>query len=263
MLFNFLACAPSFSNLKSTKDYRQKKAQEGGFPHVKTELLNRILASREDEGKKETSSSETINFVALIPMGGQSDPFDNEDGGLPMIRHDGGGTLKKYEATKLAHNEELIHELVLRRMREQINVETISKMGQTQLKLYIKSIAEDAVAHFKSLKGMLSPKLIQNYVNAALEMVRENKSGATSAQKPGKDTNSLAIDDRPVANYEANEMILVKDYEFNMKQAKELRTLVVDLGHQIFNAKKEKAYFDDKVRLVFRRLLTGVAQPSA
>lgn len=186
-------------------------------------------------------------------MGGNPDPFADDEGGLPVIRREGDGTLKKYEATKLAHNEELIHELVLRRMREQINIDTISRMGQTQLKLYIKSIAEDAVAHFKSLKGMLSPKLIQNYVQAALEMVRENKSG-NNAPRAGKESNGWAIEDRPVANYEANEMILVRDFEFNMKQAKELRTLVADLGHQIFNAKKEKAYFDDRVRNKFEKV---------
>jgi len=153
----------------------------------------------------------------------------------------------KYEATKLAHNEELIHELVIKKMREQINVDTITKMGQTQLKLYIKSIAEEAIKHFKSLKGLLSPKLVNSYVHAALEMVRESKTGGVPVPKDAKELKDWSQEERPVISYEMSELDLANQLQRQTKEAKELRALIAEIGHQIFQAKKQKAINQEKV----------------
>lgn len=189
-----------------------------------------------------------------------SDPGNDEDiARLPLINKKD-GTKMKYEATKLAHNEELIHELVLKKMREQINVDTIKKMGQTQLKLYIKSIAEEAIKHFKSLKGMLSPKLINTYMHAALEMVRESKTGGVAVPKNAKELKDWSQEERPVVSYEMSELDLANQLQHQTKEAKELRVTIAEIGHQIFQLKKQKAINADKVNAHSSYLLKRVVE---
>lgn len=52
IIYNILGFDPNFKSPRSTKEYRQQKVQEGmGFPTVKTDLINRILADSDEEGK--------------------------------------------------------------------------------------------------------------------------------------------------------------------------------------------------------------------
>lgn len=132
-------------------------------------------------------------------------------------------------------------------MKEQIKPEEIDQMGNTQLRLYIKSIAENAIAHFKSLKGLLTPKLLQNYVSTALEMAKEYKKGGEKIAIIPKDVKDKADEETPTINYEMSELVLIKEYEDNTKLAKELRPKIITLTHETFTIKKQKAIHKEKV----------------
>ena len=184
-----------------------------------------------------------------FPMIGFKMNEGEEKNKLPQIKREADKTFKTGEVTKMGYNEELLHEIVVKRMREQLNPGEVGKMNPNQLRLYIKAIAEEAVNHFKSLKGLLTPKLVSNYVYVALEMARGHRKGLTIVPKSAKEQRSWNEGEKPITNYEMSEIALIKELEHNAAKAKELRAIITGKDYEVFQLKKNIGAEKEKVTL--------------
>lgn len=145
-------------------------------------------------------------------------------------------------------NEELLHEVVLKKIKEQIKPEAISHMTPIQVKLHIRTVAEEAISHFKSLKGLLTETLVQKYFNYVSKMMREKAQTA----RPLPPVTGIVMkkqipDDRSLVNYDMTEMALLKDLEFTVGEVKEIRQRKTDLDQETYTRRKEAAFCREKV----------------
>lgn len=173
---------------------------------------------------------------------------DNEDATkLPLLNYEN-NPLKKKEISKHGYNEELIHDIIMKKIKEQIKLEDAAKLTLTQLKLHVKAIAEDAVAHFKSLKGILTAQHIQNYVTQTLDMLREsNKKDTLESKPPSADIKNWPQEEKPLINHELSGMALMRELNMHSKESKDLRQLGISIDQAIFKSKKQKAIWEEKV----------------
>jgi len=172
---------------------------------------------------------------------------DNEDASkLPLLNYEN----KKRETSKLGYNEELVHDIIMRKIKEQIKLEDAAKLTMTQLKLHVKAIAEDAVAHFKSLKGILTAHHIQNFVNLTLDMLREsNKKDFPESKPPSADIKNWPQEEKPIINHELTGMALMRELNMHAKESKDLRQLGISIDQAVFKSKKQKAIWEEKVSI--------------
>jgi len=141
----------------------------------------------------------------------------------------------------------------MKKIKEQIKLEDAAKMTHTQLKLHVKAIAEDSVAHFKSLKGILTAQHIQNYVSHTLDLLKEDHTKDAPELKPPGNLKNWPQEDKPIINHELNGMALMREFDLNAKESKELRQIAISIDQGIFKFKKQKAIWEEKVNSVMHK----------
>lgn len=149
----------------------------------------------------------------------------------------GGDVMQSLENAIRETNQEILFDLITRRIKDFYFKSDVESMTKEQLKLHTKTIAESVVDQFKSLKGATNVVLIQNRVDYILGKLRNSKN-ADANDHPVILQSNLPIPEKkqakPVIDYRSIEGALIKNYEDSLKNVKELRDTLKLLNKKSF-----------------------------
>ena len=138
----------------------------------------------------------------------------------------GGDAMQSLENAIRETNQEILYELITKRIKDFYFKSDVDSMTKEQLKLHTKTIAESVIDQFKSLKGATNTALIQTRVDYILGKLRNSKDANTNEHPVVLHSNLPAPDRakvKPVIDYRSIEGALIKNYDECLKNVKELR----------------------------------------
>lgn len=138
----------------------------------------------------------------------------------------GGDAMQSLENAIRETNQEILYELITKRIKDFYFKSDLGSMTKEQLKLHTKTIAESVIDQFKSLKGVTNTALIQTRVDYILGKLRNSKDANTNEPTLVLQPNHSAPEKaklKPVIDYRSIEGVLIKNYEECLKNVKELR----------------------------------------
>jgi len=230
------------NNTELTQQYKSRKQtpqENHGLPQINTKLISGILAIPDEERKYKKSNFPTLMTESMGP-----EPVNKKSMNF------GGDAMQSLENAIRETNQEILYELITKRIKDFYFKSDVDSMTKAQVRLHTKTIAESVVEQFKSLKGATNIVLIQNRVDYILGRLRNSKN-SDSNDHPVVLQSHLPVPERtktkPVIDYRSIEGALIKNYEESLKNVKELRETL-----KLLNKKSFK--YNNQIKPVMKQL---------
>lgn len=150
-------------------------------------------------------------------------PFDLSDGAFQSL-----------ENAIRENNQEILYDLISKKIKDFFFKTDIDQMTNEQLKLHTKTIAESVIDQFKSLKGATNLTLIQNRIEYIISRLRSKKNNQVDEMLGYAKESIDRIKAKPVIDYKSIESMLIKNYEQSIQSIKDLREKLKYFNKQSF-----------------------------
>ena len=145
-----------------------------------------------------------------------------------------GETFKSLDNAIRETNQEILYELITKKIKEFFHRVDIDKLTHEQLKLHTKMITESVTDQFQSLKSAANITLIQSRVGQILKRLRNAKNAQNEDSAHYLNLPKEQMRTKPVVDYLAIEIGLVRSYDQCLEKIKNIRESILLFNKQYY-----------------------------
>jgi len=150
----------------------------------------------------------------------------------------GSDAMQSLENAIRENNQEILYELIQKKIKDFFFKTDIDSMTREQLKVHTKMIAESVIDQFKSLKGAINLVLIQNRIDYIIGRLRHSKH-MNSSESPGFLTNGAEKKTKIIVDYKSIEAAFIRNYQQSLQNIKEYRDHIKVLNKKSYKLKNQ------------------------
>lgn len=131
-------------------------------------------------------------------------------------------------------NQELLYDLISRKIQDFFNKTDIDQMTNEQLRLHTKTIAESVMEQFTALKGAANIVLIQNRIQYIIGRLKSSKTAQLDNMANNLKSLNRYKNSQLVIDYKSQEMVLIRDFEQSLQNIKSLQEKVRNMNQESY-----------------------------
>lgn len=131
-------------------------------------------------------------------------------------------------------NQEILYDLISRKIKDFFNKTDVDQMTNEQLKLHTKTIAESVMEQFTALKGAANIVLIQNRIEYMIGRLKSSKTSQIDNMANNWKSLNQYRNSQLVADYKSQESLLIRDFEKSLQNIKNLQEKVKNMNQESY-----------------------------
>jgi len=149
----------------------------------------------------------------------------------------GSDAMQSLENAIRENNQEILYELIQKKIKDFFFKTDIDTMTREQLKVHTKMIAESVIDQFKSLKGATNLVLIQNRIDFIIGRLRHSKNMKANDNQFAN--SGIDKKTKIVVDYKSIEAAFIRNYQQSLQSIKEYRDHIKILNKKSYKLRNQ------------------------